>query len=29
MYNEKLTAIELTLQINNEREHQEYVKVTN
>jgi len=30
MYNEKLTIIiELTLKINNQREQQEYVKVTN
>jgi len=28
-YNEKLTAIELTLTINNQRERQEYFKVTN
>jgi len=29
MDNEKLTAIELTSKMNNQREQQEYVKVTN
>jgi len=29
MYNDNLTAIEFTFKINNQREQQEYVKVTN